>query len=301
MSSDGTDRSTGSGFRKLYQNETKSSGGYNIKSTQNIAYEIITPIVQNLTVQGTSLSAEARTVTGTSISGNEIAFVDVGFEQISVNQPNYFSTPRMVCSKINEDTNLSALPGNKSLNLRLKLNTTNTYLSPVVDTQRVSTILTSNRVNSVITNYATDNRTASIFEDPTAFQYISKEISLETPATSLKIILNAYINSYCDLRAFYSIGENPGFEPLFTPFPGYDNLDFRSQIISLENSSGRPDSFVTPSTSLEFNSELLDFKEYNFTADNLPPFRSYRIKLVGTSTNQVYVPRIKDLRVIALA
>jgi hypothetical protein len=301
MSADGTDRSTGSGFKKLYQNETKSSGGYDIKATQNISYEIITPIVQNLTVQGTSLSAEARTVTGTSISGNEIAFVDAGFEQISINQPNYLSSPRMVCSKINEDTNLSNLPGNKSLNVRLRLDTTNTYLSPVIDTQRVSTILTSNRVNSVITNYATDNRTASIFEDPTAFQYVSKEISLETPSTSLKIILNAYNNSYCDIRAFYSIGENPGFEPLFTPFPGYDNLDFRSQIISLENSSGRPDSYVTPSTSIEFNSELLDFKEYNFTADNLPPFRSYRIKLVGTSTNQVYVPRIKDLRVIALA
>lgn len=185
--------------------------------------------------------------------------------------------------------------------MRLRLDTTNTYLSPVVDTQRVSTILTSNRVNSVITNYATDNRTGSIFDDPTAFQYISKEITLETPATSIKVILNSYINSYHDIRAFYSIGENPGFEPIFTPFPGYDNLDFRSQVISLENSSGRPDSYVTPSTSLEFNSELLDFKEYNFTADNLPPFRSYRIKLVATSTNQVYVPRIKDLRVIALA
>ena len=301
MSTDGTDRFTGSGFKKLYQNETKSGGGYEIKATKNIAYEIITPIVQNLTVQGTSLSAEARTVTGTSISGNEIAFVDAGFEQISVNQPNYLSSPRMICSKINEDTNLGSLPGNKSLNVRLRLDTTNTYLSPVVDTQRVSTILTSNRVNSVITNYATDNRTGSIFDDPTAFQYISKEITLETPATSIKVILNSYINSYHDIRAFYSIGENPGFEPIFTPFPGYDNLDFRSQVISLENSSGRPDSYVTPSTSLEFNSELLDFKEYNFTADNLPPFRSYRIKLVATSTNQVYVPRIKDLRVIALA
>jgi len=35
--------------------------------------------------------------------------------------------------------------------------------------------------------------------------------------------------------------------------------------------------------------------------DNLEPFRYYRIKLVLSSTNQVYVPRVKDLRVIALA
>ena len=301
MSSDGLDRSSGIGFTNLYQNQTKSGGGYSIRATQNIPFEIITPIVQNLTVQGTSLSAECRTVTGTSISGNEIPFIDTGFESISINSPNYLSSPRLICSRINEVSNLPDVPGNKSLNMRLRLDTTNTYLSPVIDTQRVSTILTSNRVNSVIANYATDSRVDSIFDDPTAFQYISKEIGLETPSTSIKVIMNAYVNSYCDMRVLYSIGENPGFEPIFTPFPGYTNLDGRSQIITVENNDGRSDSFVTPSSSLEFDSSLLDFKEYSFTVDNLPPFRNYRIKLVATSTNQVYVPRIKDLRVIALA
>jgi hypothetical protein len=301
MSTDGIDRSSGTGYKKLYQNQTKSSGGYSIKASQNIPFEIITPIIQNVTVQGTALSAEVRTVTGTSISGTEIPFTDAGFETISINNPNYLPSPRLICSEVNEIANLTNVPENKSLNMRLRLETTNSYLSPVVDIQRVSTILTTNRVNSVITDYATDGRVNSILEDPTAFQYISKEISLETPATSIKIILNAYVNSYCDLRGFYSISENPGFDPIFTPFPGYDNLDTKSQIISFEDSNGKSDSYVTPSSALEFNSELLDFKEYTFTADNLPSFRNYRIKLVATSTNQVYVPRIKDLRVIALA
>jgi len=301
MSSDGIDRSSGIGYQNLYQKQTKSSGGYSIKATQNIPFEIITPIVQNLTVQGTSISSEIRTITGKSISGNEIPFVDAGFENISINNPNYFTSPRMVCSIVNEENNLQNVPGNKSMNLRLRLDTSNTYLSPVIDTQRVSAILTSNRVNSAISNYASDARPNSILDDPTAFQYISKEISLESPATSLKLILNAYINSYCDIRAFYSISENSGFDPIFVPFPGYMNLDFRSQIISVEDSDGRPDKFITPSSSLKFESNFLDFKEYSFTADNLPSFRNYRIKIVATSTNQVYVPRIKDLRVIALA
>ena len=34
-------------------------------------FEIITPVVQNLTVKGTSLTAEVRTTTSKSISGNE--------------------------------------------------------------------------------------------------------------------------------------------------------------------------------------------------------------------------------------
>ena len=38
-----------------------------------------------------------------------------------------------------------------------------------------------------------------------------------------------------------------------------------------------------------------------FTVDRLPGFRYYRIKLLMTSNSQVYVPRIKALRVLALA
>jgi hypothetical protein len=76
--------------------------------------------------------------------------------------------------RLNENSKLPNLPGNKSMNMRLTLGTANTRLSPVLDTQRISAILTSNRVNSVITNYATDARVDSIDEDPSAFQYISE-------------------------------------------------------------------------------------------------------------------------------
>ena len=49
------------------------------------------------------------------------------------------------------------------------------------------------------------------------------------------------------------------------------------------------------------DSHELVYRDYTFTADQLPPFRCYRVKVVLTSTSQVYVPRMKDLRVIALA
>ena len=301
MSNDGVDRSFDDGYPTLYANQTKSTGGYNIRATQNMPFEIITPLIQNLTVHGTSLSGEVRTITGKSISGNEIPFTDVGFEPITINAPNYLDSTRIIASKVNEDNKLINLPGNKSMNIRLTLGTSNTNLSPVLDTQRISTILTSNRVNKVIEDYATDARVNTIDEDPSAFQYISKEISLENPSSSIKIILDAHINLYSDIRAFYAISENQNFDPIFTPFPGYDNLNSRGQIINFEDSNGLPDNFVSPSNSIGFTSPELEYREYTFTADELPQFRSYRIKLVITSTNQVYVPRIKNLRVIALA
>jgi hypothetical protein len=120
------------------------------------------------------------------------------------------------------------------MNMRLTLGTTNTRVSPVIDTQRISTILTSNRVNSVIENYATDARVNSIDEDPSAFQYISKEITLENSASSIKIILDAHINLYSDIRAFYAISENQNFDPIFTPFPGYNNLNSKIKLLILK-------------------------------------------------------------------
>jgi hypothetical protein len=301
VSIDGVNRSFEGGYPILYANQTKSAGGYNIRATQNMPFEIITPLVQNLTVQGTSLSAEVRTITGKSLSGDEIPFTDIGFEPVTINAPNYLDSTRIIASKINENNKLSNLLGNKSMNMRLTLGTTDTRLSPVLDTQRISAILTSNRVNKVIENYATDPRVDSINEDPTSFQYISKEIILENPASSIKIILDSHINLYSDIRAFYSISENPNFEPIFTPFAGYKNIDFKGEIINFEDSDGSSDKFISPSNSTGFLPQEIEYKEYTFTADQLSPFRSYRIKLVLTSTNQVYVPRVKNLRVIALA
>ena len=46
---------------------------------------------------------------------------DVGYENVSINQTNYLDTARLVSSKVNADTNLTNLPGNKSFNLRLRL------------------------------------------------------------------------------------------------------------------------------------------------------------------------------------
>ena len=301
MSINGINRSVGTNFPILHANQTKSTGGYDIRATQNMPFEIITPLIQNMTIQGTSLSAEVRTITGSSISGNEIPFTDIGFEPITINAPNYLDSTRIIASKVNEDNKLSNLPGNKSMNMRLILGTTNTKVSPVIDTQRISTIFTSNRVNSVIENYATDARVDSIEEDPSAFQYVSKEITLENSASSIKIILDAHINLYSDIRAFYAISENQNFDPIFTPFPGYRNLDQRSQIIDFEDSDGLSDKFISQSSTIGFIPQNLEYREYTFTADELSPFRSYRIKLVMTSTNQVYVPRVRNLRVISLA
>jgi len=300
MGQDGTNRNV-AGYPGLFLNATKSSGGQKTRASQNMPFEILTPIVQNVSVRGTSITGEVRTITSQSIDGNEIPFLDAGFESITPNSSNFFHTPRMIASKINEDLKLGNLPGNKSMNMRLFLNTTDSRLSPVIDAQRLAVITTSNRVNSAITDYASDSRVNGIDTDPTACKYISKEVILENSASALKILVDAHINVNCDIRAFYSISNSEGGKPIFTPFPGFNNLDGRGQVIAVKDNDGQSDVFLPKSNSTGFESGDLEFSEYAFTADQLPSFRTYRIKLVLTSKSQVYVPRIKQLRVMALA
>ena len=295
------DRSNDVGFPQLFVGQTKSSGGYDIRATQNMPFEVITPVVQNLTVKGTAITGEVRTTTGKSMSGNEIPYLDAGYEAIALNESNYMTSPRLIASKINEDAKLATLPGSKSMNMRLFLNTTDSRVSPVIDGQRVSTILTSNRVNDVIGDYITDPRVNSLTDDPTACQYLSKELNLENPATSIKILLGAHIHLDAEIRAFYAVSDKQGFKPIFTPFPGYKNLNNQGQVIAPKNNNGQSDSLVVKSNSYGFAPQDIEYKDYTFTVDSLPSFRSYRIKIVMTSKNQAYVPRMKDLRVLALA
>ena len=301
QSSTMTNRTLSTGHPKLFIGETKSTGGSIINATQNIPFEIVKPIVQTMSLRGTNVSASLRTVSGSSVNGNEIPFIDQGFEQINLNATNYFSSPRVVASKVNEDSKTTNLPANKSLNLNLNLSTANAYVSPVVDLDRVGMIFTSNRVNNAISNYSTDERVATLKDDPSSFVYATKPISLETPASSIKVILSAYINTQNDIRCLYAITDDPTSDLIYYPFPGYTNLTSSGDIISLSDSNGLPDKMISKTDVIGFDSDVLDYREYEFTIDSLPAFRYFGIKLIGTSTNQAYPPRFKDLRVIALA
>jgi len=300
MSTNGIDRSVGTSFPKLYLNQTKSTGGSKVKATQNIIFEIVKPVVQTMTVRGTNISSSIRTVTAHTVAGGETPYVDQGFESISLKKSNYLTSPRMIASKVNETNDLSTLPGNKSFTMNMNLSTSDSRVSPVIDLDRVSVILTSNRINNPISNYATDQRTSTLSEDPSAFVYATKPIALEVPANAIKVLFSAYVNQSSDVRVFYAIQEEPSDEPVYYPFPGHANIDTNG-VVDISNSDGSSDVSVPKTDTVGFTQEELIYRDYEFTIDELPSFRYFSIKVVGSSTNQVYSPRLRDLRIIALA
>ena len=301
-STNGVNRSTGVSFPKLYLNSTKSTGGPIIEATQNIPYDIAQPIVQTFTPPQTTITASMRTISGSSVDGAEESFLDRGTQSIKLNQNNFFENPRIIASRVNERLFLNnIIAGNKSLQMTLNLSTTNQYLSPVVDLDRVGIILVSNRVNNPVSDYVNDDRVSLLETDPNAFVYASKPIGLEVPATSIKIIVSANLNIYNDLRAMFAIMKDENETPLYYPFPGNGNISGDGRTINISNNDGRPDLPLKVTSKLGFQSEELTFIDYEFTINNLESFKYFSVKLIGSSTSQTYPPRLRDLRIIALA
>jgi len=278
-------------------------GGSNIKASENIMFNRINPRF-NIISPGrqTSISADIRTTTGTSVDGNETSFIlQNTIEDVIPNQENNLESVRIICSRVNE-LNQSAfanVSGNRSFNSTVTLNTTNENLSPIIFLNDSTIEFISDNINKPVTDFVNDSSSNSINNDPHEAVYVSQLINLAQPASSLKVILSAFRPDPADIRVLYSLvrEDSTEVEQEFELFPGFNNLESTSQgslkVVDPSQNDGRPDIRVPAS-------EIDQFLEYEFTANDLEDFIGYRIKIVMSSTNQALYPVISDLRTIAL-
>jgi len=163
-------------------------------------------------------------------------------------------------------------------------------------------VFTTNRVNQVTTDYVNDLNVKSVRNDKNSFYYVTKNIQLGNPGTSIELYIDAYIHNQADVRAFYALDSKGDIlDTIFTPFPGYSNVEPNGSVINTNLNDGTTDSEVSKVDSLIPISMRSQYKEYKFSVDRLSSFNSLRIKLIGTSTNQAFPPMIKNLRVISYA
>ncbi len=256
---------------------TKSGGGSALFVSQNIPFEAINPQITSLTPSDTSLSARVKTISGTSISGNEASFSDKGYESVALNKLNYFDDPRMIASTPNE---YNLLSNQKSFALELTLSTSNPDVSPIIDLENPNIIAVSNLVDDKVDNFETDSRPKIPGSDPNTSIYETKMINLEFVSNSLFVQFDGHREAEADIRVFYKLirGDGDDDHSTYIPF----------------NTNGLPDKVVNPNKSRD------TFSEYKFTVENTAQFKSFMIKVVMTSTNQAKPPRVKNFRAIAL-
>ena len=286
----------------LYFKKTIQSGRAGTIISNNIQYEVLGPKVNSIVPSGTEMSSRIRTFTGTSIGGNEKSFVDAGYQDLPLNGRLYFQSPRLICSDINEQKFITESPERRSFSMDILMNTNDERVSPVIDINPPpSLILTSNLLNNPV-GLSTASLYADSFDvrsinDSHAAIYVSKPITLTVPANSIKVLLSANKNDTNDIRVLYQIfrQDQSLAEDSYELFPGYSNYKVDGvgrSVVDVSLSDGSADLFVTESNDGEF-------KDYTYTADGLPDFNAFVIKIVMAGTNQASPPLISQLRAIA--
>ena len=277
-------------------------GGSSVIATENAMYDVSSTIIGTLIPPECNIVSKIRPTTATSASGSQTSFTQstlANAETIPLNDNYYYEDPYMVASEINETNEMS---GGKSLIMPLTLSSTNSNVSPVIDLKRMTFLAIANRINEI--DSSADVYPASIYDpmtDPSGDDhdaiYLTKRATLENPATSLRVIFDANREDTADIKVLYKILRTDDAND-------FDELDFRFfNDDGTVAGSGGPDVSVSPSLGLD------QFNEYEFTAGvtddgigtPLDEFISFQIKIVMRATNSARPPRIKDLRILALA
>lgn len=287
----GTDRTGAGALNSLYINRDGSFGGEISQSSSNVQFEEINPRVDVLRPNGTFVTSRLRTISATSVSGSEVSYQDKGFESVTLNTINTFTSPRIIASQINERKHLESIPNQKSLTLQLSLNTSNTLVSPVVYAEdataetisyRINSPLYSSDIETVDQNYINDSRVNSATFDPHSFIYQSNTVLLSVPASSIRVQFDAFKPLGADIRCLYRTYR-------------FDAPEDPSQLFNLFNVNGSSDSQI-PS-----NSDSENYSEYTFTVNELAKFSKFEIKILCSGIDQSNPVKIKNLKVIALA
>ncbi len=284
-------------------NGQKAVGNNNVGISQNYQFSSLTAQFNYITPgKGTKIKALVRTISGTSAGGNEVSFIDQGYEPININKVKHFDTPRLVASNVNETEQLTTLPRNKSLTLRVDFSSKDKNLSPVMDIQNATWVLGRNKINHPVDDYVNDARANTLNNDPHSTAFVTRMVSLEEPATSLKVYVAACVQEFADMRVLYRLhrSDSAEIDQAFVPFPGFDNTKdtdgdgYGDQIIDPVKNSGRPDAKMSAN-------DPETFSEYQFSVNNLEQFDGFSIKIVTSSTNESTPVKLKDFRCIALA
>ena len=279
---------------------TSSFGGSVVTATENAQYDVSTTNIGTLVPPKTSLDAGIKGTSATSPSGSETSFVkSTTTRTIPLDDNYYWDTSNMVSSTINETNELS---GVKSLSMPVTLSSANSRVSPVIDTQRMSMVAVANKVNVI--DSSSDVYPTSIYKamtepegDNNAAIYLTKKITLKNAATSIRVILDANREDAASIKVLYKIlRPDDAFD--------FDEIDYKFfNDDGTVAGSGGPDVVVNPSLSLS------QFNEYEYTAGvtddgigtPLDDFITFQIKIVMRTTNSARPPKIRQLRVLALA
>ena len=122
-------------------------GGDEVYATYNRKYETLYPQIQYLSFTGTKIESVVKTtnvIPVDSNTNNYVSYSQTDYERTFLNEPQYFSNQKIIASDINETLN----DIDRSLEYKLTLSSSISYLSPVIDLSSCSVKAVSNRIEN---------------------------------------------------------------------------------------------------------------------------------------------------------
>lgn len=214
------------------------------------------------------------------------------FNSVVVGDNVFTDVERKVASRQNEADNIS---GNKSLQLQGVLSTSTSYVSPIVDASRNHTIIVNNIINNDDTGENGTNGGNALA------RYMTQKVTLAEgqDAEDLQVILMAYRPPGADLRVYFKAHHAEDSDSMD------DRSWFEADKISKdlfsnkENKNDMKDfTFSMPSSVLTGSNG--EYQYVNSNGVTFTGFKYFAIKIVMLSEETSLVPRLKNLRVIAL-
>lgn len=243
---------------KTLPNASGICGGNTVIATKNLRMDVANIMIQNMSFPNAPLSFGVRT---RSVSGTLAS----QYANVSALENVVFSNPRIVLGEDNSS-------GNSSLLVRGTMQSATDWISPVIDTDRLSAVIVSNRIN----NDFTDEEITG--EGKAIAKYVTKRVVLSTPATGTKVFLTAQRPVNGTIKVFFKYKADANQAETF------GEQDYIEMI---------PEQYPSGSGS--------DFREYVFTIDELEDFSMFAVKVVLLSDSTTDIPLIKDFRAIAVA
>ena len=150
--------------------------------------------------------------------------------------------------------------------------------------KRLSAHLIQNRLNNPVSGTTPDfvAETTNI-GGSSAAKYITRPVQLKNPSTALDIRLSANVRSTSAVKMFFRVSSAEEARKL------------GDVVWTAFNDDGTPDAAV------DSTENDVEFKEHQYSANDIPAFAVFQLKVVLTGTNSSYPPLIKDMRGIALA
>ena len=246
-------------------------------------YNILFANVSQMVLPQASSNWAAKTTTGRSLAGSETAYSkDASFGVIMPNENMQYPTTRLVAGETNKTANMASA---SSLDMQASLSTTSKLISPVIDLSRLSASLIGNRIDRPAAGAATGYNVPANYvaeTDPidgsAQAKHLTRAVTLDTAAVGLKVIFAANRPADSEIALYYRIAESGNDQPL-------NQTDWV---------------LATIDQAVQTDDDPNVFREYTYTIDDLDSFNTYQFKFVYTSTNSSAVPRVRDLRAIAL-